>query len=80
MNPLGRNINTQLPANMQQSIQQVKNIMRMAQGNPMAFAQQNPMFNQVLQLCKGQDPQTVFTNLCKQMGYDPNVIINTLQS
>lgn len=80
MNPLGNNRAGQLPPSMQQSLQQVKNIMQMTQGNPMMFAQQNPMFAQVLQLCKGQNPQTVFTNLCKQMGYDPNVILNTLQN
>ena len=83
MNPLGNGnipFATQLPTQMQQSIQQIKNIMRIAQGNPMAFAQQNPMFNQVLQMCKGQNPQTIFTNMCKQMGYDPNVILNALQN
>lgn len=81
MNPLGNGNtpNTQLSPQMMQNIQQVKGMMQMMNGNPMALAQQNPMFNQVMQMCKGQDPQQIFMTMCKQRGFDPNAILRELR-
>lgn len=68
-----------LPPQLMQSIQQVRGIMGMAQGNPMAMLQNNPQFAQVMQLCKGQNPQTVLENMCKQQGINPQDLINALK-
>ena len=80
MNPLGNgNINMSgLPPQMLQNIQQVKGLMQMANGNPMALAQQNPMVGQIMQMCKGQNPQQIFYAMCQQQGINPNEIINEL--
>lgn len=77
MNPLGRNMG--IPPQFQQNIQQIKNIMRMAQGNPNAILQQNPMFNQVLQMTKGQDPKDVFYSMARAKGIDPDAFLRELQ-
>ena len=79
MNPLGNRTQGGMTPQMQQSIQQVKGLMRMAQGNPMALAQQNPMINQIMQMCKGQDPKAFFYENCKLMGVDPDTILNELR-
>lgn len=68
-----------LPPQVMQQIQQVKGIMGMAKGNPMAILQSNPQMQQVMQMCKGQNPKTVFENMCKQQGLDANAIINALK-
>ena len=84
MNPLGNgnlsNQNVGIPPQLRQNIQQVKGMMGMFRGNPSQMLQQNPMFNQVLQMCKGQNPQSVFIEMCKSRGLDPNAIINELQN
>lgn len=69
-----------LSQQMMSGIQQVKGLMSMAQGNPMAMLQNNPQFAQVVQMCKGQNPQQVFENMCKQQGVNPNDIINALRN
>lgn len=82
MNPLG-NGNLQvnsLSPQLRQNIQQIKGMMRAMQGDPTQLAQQNPMINQVLQMYKGQNLQSVFMNMCKQRGFDPNAILNELRS
>lgn len=68
-----------LPPQLMQQIQQVKGIMNMANGNPMALMQNNPQFWQIMQMCQGQDAKTVFENMCKQQGIDPNAVINALK-
>lgn len=68
-----------LPLQLMQQIQQVKGIMNMANGNPMALMQNNPQFGQIMQMCQGQDAKTVFENMCKQQGIDPNAVINALK-
>lgn len=84
MNPLGNgNINANgnvLSAQMQQNIRQVKGMMNMFRGNPMAVMQQNPMLNQVMQMCQGQNPEQLFYTMCKQRGVDPSMILNELRS
>lgn len=82
MNPLGKGtipVNTLSPQ-MMQGLKQIKGMMQMMNGNPMALAQQNPMFNQVMQMCKGQDPQQVFMAMCKQRGVDPDAILKELRN
>ena len=79
MNPLGNGNIGGLPPQMSQNIQQIKSLMRMANGNPMALAQQNPMFAQVMNMCKGQNPQQMFYAMCQQKGINPNVILNELR-
>ena len=79
MNPLGNGNVGGLPPQMMQNIKQVKGMMNMFQGNPMALAQQNPMLNQVMQMCKGQNPEQLFYSMCRQRGVDPNMIINELR-
>lgn len=71
--------NTGLSQQMLGSIQKVKNLMLMAKGNPMAVLQQNPQMQQVVQMCRGQNPKIVFENMCRQMGINPNDIINALK-
>lgn len=79
MNPLGNGNTGGLSPQMKQGIQQVKNLMRMANGNPMSIMQQNPQLAQVMQMCQGQNPQQVFLELCKQRGVDPNAFLNELR-
>lgn len=83
MNPLGNgNINANnnvLSAQMRQNIQQVKNMMNMFRGNPMALVQQNPQIAQIMQMCQGQNPQQLFYSLCSQRGINPNAILNELR-
>ena len=77
MNPLGRG--TGIPPQFQQNIQQIKNMMRMAQGNPNTLLQQNPMFNQIMQMTKGQNPKDVFYSMARARGVDPDEFLRELQ-
>lgn len=79
MNILGNGGGGGLPPQLMQNIQQVKGIMGMARGNPMAMLQNNPQLQQVLQMCKGQNPQIVLENMCKQQGINPQDLINALK-
>ena len=79
MNPLGNGNMGGIPMQFQNNIQQVKALMQMANGNPMALAQQNPMFAQVMQMCQGKDPQKMFYEICKQRGIDPEMILRELR-
>ena len=62
MNPIGsfNNGSNNLSPQMIKNIQQVKNIMKMANGNPMQMLQQmnNPMATQVAQMLKTQNPES----------------------
>lgn len=73
--PMGGGLSPQL----MQSIQQVKGLMGMMNGNPMALMQNNPQIAQVMQMCQGQNPQIILENMCKQQGIDPNALINALK-
>lgn len=68
-----------LSPQLMQGIQQVKGLMGMAQGNPMALMQNNPQIAQIMQMCQGQNPQAVFEAMCKQRGVDPNAFMNALR-
>lgn len=69
-----------LPPQIIQNINQMKQMRSMFSGSPQQFIQQlsqsNPAFNQIMQMCKGKNPQQVFEALCKQRGLDSNAIIN----
>lgn len=71
MNPL--NISNGLPPQLMQGIQQVKQIMRMGD------LRQNPQMQQVMQMCQGQNPQVVFETMCRQMGVNPNDVLNAIR-
>lgn len=71
MNPL--NMSNGLPPQLMQSIQQVKQIMRMGD------LRQNPQMQQVMQICQGQNPQVVFETMCRQMGVNPNDVLNAIR-
>lgn len=71
MNPL--NMSNSLPPQLMQSIQQVKQIMRMGD------LRQNPQMQQVMQICQGQNPQVVFETMCRQMGVNPNDVLNAIR-
>lgn len=82
MNILGNGgmVNGGLPPQLMQSIQQVKGIMNMARTNPMStLMQQNPQLNQAMQMCRGQNPQKVLEQMCRQQGVDANALINALK-
>ena len=80
MNPLGNNSNNGLSPQIRQQIQQVKQMRNMFGGNFQTMAQQNPMVNQVMQMCNGKNPEQVFMNMCQQRGFDPQAILNELQN
>ena len=44
-------------------------------GNPQAainaMAQQNPNIKKAMDMCKGKNPEQVFTQMCQQNGMDP---------
>lgn len=84
MNSSGIGMGNGLPPQLMQSIQNIKGIMKMANGNPQQILQQmggnNPMFNQVMQMCNGQNPEKVFYDLCKQQGIDPQAVLKQLQN
>lgn len=71
MNPL--NMSNGLPPQLMQSIQQVKQIMRIGD------LRQNPQIQQVMQMCQGQNPQVVFETMCRQMGVNPNDVLNAIR-
>lgn len=75
-----------IPTQMRQGIAQMKDayrMIRMAQ-NPQIelqrFVQSNPQIAQLSQMFKGQNMQSVYMNMCKEIGIDPNAIINELRS
>lgn len=79
MNPLGNGNIVGITPQMRQGIQQVKGLIQMASGNPMALVQQNPQLAQVMQMCQGQNPEQVFYAMCKQRGIDANAFLQELR-
>jgi hypothetical protein len=80
INPFGNNFKQTSNINLNSNILQVKQLMKMSQNNPAALLQQNPMIGQIMQMYRGQNLQSVYMNMCKQKGVDPNVILNELRS
>ena len=84
MNPLNNGASNGLPPELKQSIQKMKRIMNMANGNPMVALQQmagaSPQINNVLQMLKQQNQEQIFIDMCKNGGIDPQAVINELCS
>lgn len=86
MNPLNSNIfnnsyyqNNQYNINnLQSNARNIKQMMKMANGNFNVIFEQNPQIRQIMQMYKGQNLQNVYMNKCKSMNIDPNVILNEL--
>lgn len=74
---------TAVPPQIMQGISQIKQMQSLFKGTPQQIvaqmAQSNPMFNEVIQMCKGQDPKQVFEMMCRQRGIDGNAILKELQ-
>lgn len=85
MNILNKQVETSaiLPPQIMQGISQIKQMQSLFNGTPQQMIQQmaksNPMFNEVIQICKGQNPQQIFEMMCKQQGVDGNAILKELQ-
>lgn len=81
MNPIIQQLNRTA---MNPQINQFRNIMQMAKGNPNAMLesmiQKNPAYAQVMNLVKqnGNDPQKAFYALAKQKGLDPDQLVKDL--
>ena len=80
MNPLGNGTVGGLPPQLMQTIQQIKPLMQIYNGNINQLAQQNSAVNQILQTYKGQNPEQIVRNLCKQRGIDPDALIRALRN
>ena len=89
MNPLNDNsmfnnyspnkINSQ---QINQSVQRVKQLMNMSQGNLSEVIRQDPQLSQVLNILSGhssQSLQNIYMNMCREHNIDPNVILNELR-
>ena len=79
MNPLGNGSMNGLSPQIVQSIQQVKKMMGIFQGNPMAMIQQNPMIGQIMQMSKGKNLEELFYSICQQQGINANEFLNELR-
>ena len=79
MNPMNNLYGGGLSPQMMQNIQKVKNMMRMANGNPTAMLQQNPMYNQLMQMTQGKNPRDVFYSMARSQGVDPDAFLRELQ-
>ena len=80
MNPLiGGNMSGGIPPQLMQNINSVKMMRNMAKGDLSMLANQNPAIRQVMQMLQGQDYKSVFMQMCKQQGINPDAILNELQ-
>lgn len=84
MNILRNNMQMQnLSPQLMQSIQQVKQMRNMCNGDINGLIQQmvnaNPQLSQVLQMTKNQSAETIVRNLCQQKGIDVNALMNALK-
>ena len=72
-----------LPPQLTQSIQQIKQMQAMCNGDINSVIQQtiaqNPQMAQAMQMVQGQNPETVVKQMCKQRGIDCNALIKALK-
>lgn len=86
MNPLAQMIGSASAGTNFQSIQNVKQMFTAinAMSNPQAalmhVARSNPQISELLQMCQGRDPKSVFNDQCKQHGLDPDAAIKQIRS
>lgn len=89
-NPLSGNLGTQSTSPKQNfalnpQMQQLKGMMNMVKNSSNSnvmiqqLIQSNPQLAQVSQLIQGKNPETVFRDMCKQRGIDPDEFINMLR-
>ncbi len=69
-NPILAAMGQQQTNNLQGAVQQAKQIM--AGGN-------SPILTNLLSMCQGQDPKTLFYAECKRRGIEPNDILSLLK-
>lgn len=60
---------------------QLAQMVRMMRGGatPQALMGQFPQLQQVMNMCKGQNPRDVFYSMCNQRGVNPDDILNQLR-
>lgn len=86
MNPLMQGIAPTMGGINPSVIQQIKQMAGMLQNiqNPQAalmqMVQQNPQLGAVIQMCKGRNPQDVFSDECRKHGLDPKQAMQQIQS
>lgn len=72
-----------LPPQLTQSIQQIKQMQAMCNGDMNGAIQriiaQNPQMAQAMQMVQGQNPETVVRQMCKQKGIDCDALIRALR-
>lgn len=90
MNILNRNFNAnpigqqaQLPPDIMQGIQQMKQMQSMFGGNMGAMFQQmaqtNPQFSQAMQMARNGNPEQIVRQMCQQRGIDFNAFMSALR-
>lgn len=78
MNPMN-NLSGGFSPQLMQSIQNAKSMMQMMNGNTNYLLQQNPAFNQVMQMTQGKNPKDVFYSMARSKGVDPDALLRELQ-
>jgi hypothetical protein len=72
-----------LPPKLTQSIQQIKQMQAMCNGDMNGAIQriiaQNPQMAQAMQMVQGQNPETVVRQMCKQKGIDCDALMRALR-
>lgn len=72
-----------LPPQLTQSIQQIKQMQAMCNGDMNGAIQriiaQNPQMAQAMQMLQGQNPETVVRQMCKQKGIDCDALMRALR-
>ena len=72
-----------LPPQLTQSIQQIKQMQAMCNGDMNGAIQriiaQNPQMAQAMQMIQGQNPETVVRQMCKQKGIDCDALMRALR-
>lgn len=72
-----------LPPQLTQSIQQIKQMQAMCNGDMNGAIQriiaQNPQMAQAMQMVQGQNPETVVRQMCKQKGIDCDALMRALR-
>lgn len=72
-----------LPPQLMQSIQQIKQMQAMCNGDMNGAIQriiaQNPQMAQAMQMVQGQNPETIVRQMCKQKGIDCDALMRALR-
>lgn len=73
----------QLPPDIMQGIQQMKQMQSMCGGNMGAMFQQlaqaNPQMAQAMQMARSGNPEQIVRQMCQQRGIDFNAFMNALK-